>query len=231
MQGKDATINFLNALDDDQLRAIESTATRLHFRKKDYIFRSSLTHNMIYILLEGRVKLFRLTATGHECIQWFCIPGDIFGLSEQTYQPDDGLYAQALSAADVYAISKNTFNQLVTAMPSLALLAMEQLTLRVRTLGDMLLHVTCDDAYTRLSSLLQRLGSLYGTRCNDDIVIDLQLTHQDIADMIGVCRQTVSTLMAQLKRRGMVHCDRRTITLKQLSLPAQFEAVVRTAHQ
>jgi CRP-like cAMP-binding protein len=218
-------------LDANQRQAIESAATQLHFRKKAYIFRASQTHNVVYIVLEGRVKLFRLTATGHECIQWFCLPGDIFGLSEHDYQPDNGLYAQTLSATDVYAISKTTFNQLVTAMPSLALLAMEQLTLRVRTLGDMLLHVTCDDAAARLSSLLQRLGVLYGRRCNDEIVIDLQLTHQDIADMIGVCRQTVSTLMAQLKRRGILRCDRRTIALKQLTLPEQFEPVLRIAHQ
>jgi CRP-like cAMP-binding protein len=224
MHNGNATVNFLSALNDRQRQAIETIASPLQFRKKDYIFRANITNNTIYILLAGRVKLFRLAASGHECIQWFCFPGEIFGMSENTQPYDNGLYAQSMATTDVYALAKSDFNQLVTAMPSLALLVIEQLTHRVRTLGDTLLHVTCDDAHERLVNLLQRLGSNYGKTLNNEIIIDLKLTHQDIADMIGVCRQTVSTLMAQLKRQGVLASDRRVIVIKQ---PAMLDRVTQ----
>ena len=215
MHADDAPVNFLASLDTAQRRAVEAIATRLQFQKKDYIFQANLTNNTIYILLNGRVKLFRLSASGHECIQWFCFPGEIFGLSENAYDYGNGLYAQSVAPTEVYALQKSNFNQLLAAMPSLALRVVEQLTLRVRTLGDMLLHIACDDAYARLVSLLQRLASMYGIRSNNEIVIDIQVTHQDIADMIGVCRQTVSTMIAQLKRQGIISCNRRNIVVRQ----------------
>ena len=90
----------------------------------------------------------------------------------------------------------------------------DQLSSRVRTLGDMLLHVTCDDAHTRLINLLQRLAEIYGDTSKEEILIDMQITHQEIADMIGVCRQTVSTMMAKLKRTGIISANRKGIAIK-----------------
>lgn len=214
-QGGNAPVNFLALINAAQKQAIEAISTRLRFNKKEYIFQASLTHNTIYIVLRGRVKLFRLAASGHECIQWFCFPGEIFGLSENADDDGNGLYAQSLAPTDVYAITKNQFNRLLATSPTLALPVIEQLTQRVRTLGDRLLHIACDDAYARLLNVLQRLGSMYGTRQRSDIVLDIPLTHQDIADMIGVCRQTVSTLIARLKRQGIISTEKRMILIKQ----------------
>jgi CRP/FNR family transcriptional regulator len=214
MYKEDASFGFLQKLDQEEQRSLEEIATRLSFKRKEYIFQANLTNNAIYILIDGRVKLSRLSALGQECIQWFCYPGEIFGLSENTYDHDSGLYAQALVPSEVWAISRFELNQLLLEKPRLAVIIIEQLSSRVRTLGDMLLHITCDNAHNRLVNLLQRFAQLYGSRAGNEIYIDMQLTHQEIADMIGVCRQTVSTMMANLKRSGIISADRRGISIK-----------------
>ena len=213
-----ASFAFLQKLNREELQSLEAIATSLSFKKKDYIFQANLTSNTIYVITEGRVKLSRLSALGQECIQWFCFPGELFGLSENTYDHDSGLYAQALAPSTVWAISKSEFTQLLLTKPSIAILVVDQLSSRVRTLGDMLLHITCGNAQERLTNLLQRLSEIYGSPSRDEIHIDVHLTHQEIADMIGVCRQTVSTMMANLKRLGVITSNRRGIIIKKAAM-------------
>mgnify|MGYP001828548541 CR=1 FL=1 len=214
MHKEHASFGLLQKLSRDEQQSLEAIATRLNYQKKEYVFQANLTNNTIYVLTDGRIKLFRLSAFGQECIQWFCFPGEVFGLSENSYNHDSGLYAQALVPSSVWAIPKLEFNQLLLDNPSMALVIVDQLSIRVRTLGDMLLHNTCDNAHNRLVNLLQRLAEMYGNSIDDEIYIDMQITHQEIADMIGVCRQTVSSMMANLKRTGVVSANRRGISIK-----------------
>jgi len=217
MHREHALFGFLQKLSRDEFQSLEAIATRLSFRKKEYIFQANLTNNTIYVLTEGRIKLSRLSAMGQESIQWFCFPGEIFGLSENTYEHDSGLYAQTLLPSCVWAISKTEFNHLLLNKPGMALVIVDQLSSRVRTLGDMLLHVSCESASARLINLLQRLSEIYGRPSDQQITIDMHLTHQEIADMIGVCRQTVSSMMANLKRRGIVSTNRHSIVINSPS--------------
>ena len=217
MHKEHALFGFLQKLNRDEIHSLESIATRVSFKKKEYIFQANLTNNTIYILIEGRIKLSRLSTMGQECIQWFCFPGEIFGLSEHTYDHDSGLYAQALIPSSVWAFSKSEFNRLLLKKPGMALVVVDQLSSRVRTLVDQLLHVSCENVNARLINFLQRLSELYGKSLNQQIKIDMYLTHQEIADMIGVCRQTVSSMMAQLKRSGIISTDRHGIVINSPS--------------
>lgn len=217
MHKEHASFGFLQTLSWDDQQSLHTIASCIRFKKKEYIFQANRTNNTIYILTDGRVKLSRLSSMGQECIQWFCFPGEIFGLSENTYDHDSGLYAQALVASSVLAISKPDLHQLLKQRPAISVAIIDQLSSRVRTLGDMLLHVTCDDAQSRLINLLQRLANNYGDASHSEIYIDMAITHQEIADMIGVCRQTVSTMMASLKRAGIVTASRKGIAIKSPS--------------
>lgn len=207
---------FLHHLSPETRQALEAISTRATYKRREYIFQANLTNTTVYVLLEGRIKLSRLSDQGQECIQWFCFPGEFFGFSEYTYCHDSGLYAQALSNATLLVIAKQDFNRLVLQTPALALIIIDQLSSRVRTLGDMLLHIACGSAQDRLINLLQRLSEIYGNPSDKRINIAMYLTHQEIADMIGVCRQTVSTLMAEMKKNGMISSNRRGIVIHNL---------------
>lgn len=225
MHKEHALFGFLQKLNRDEIHSLESIATRVSFKKKEYIFQANLTNNTIYVLTHGRIKLSRLSTMGQECIQWFCFPGEIFGLSEHTYDHDSGLYAQALIPSTVWAFSKSEFNRLLLKKPGMALVVVDQLSSRVRALGDMLLHVSCENVNARLINLLQRLSDFYGKPSDQQIRIDMNLTHQEIADMIGVCRQTVSSMMAKLKRLGLISTNRQSIII---NCPSSFERLSKT---
>lgn len=216
MNTKQPDIKFLQRLPLATRQSLETIATQATFQHREYIFQANFSNNTVYLLLEGRVKLSRLSDQGQECIQWFCFPGELFGFSGFTYKQDSGLYAQALSQSTLLMIAKPDFDQLLLEAPSLALIVIEQLSRRVRTLGDMLLHITCGRAQDRLINLLQRLSEIYGQPNKREVYIDIHLTHQEIADMIGVCRQTVSSIMAEFKKNGLISSNREGIVIHNL---------------
>ena len=216
MINNNTAVEFLQRLSPDTRNALDAISTRVTFKRREYIFQANLANNTVYVLLEGRVKLSRLSDQGQECIQWFCFPGEFFGFSEYTYCHDSGLYAQALSSATVLVIAKQDFNRLVLQTPALALIIIDQLSSRVRTLGDMLLHIACGSAQDRLINLLQRLSEIYGEPSDERVNIAMHLTHQEIADMIGVCRQTVSTLIAGMKKTGIISSNRQGIVIHNM---------------
>jgi len=206
--------SFLNKLQLNEWQTLQAIAHTIQYKKNDYIFRASEINNSLYILLDGRVKISRLSQHGRELIQWFCLPGEIFGLSEDSFSHHRGLYAQALTNTRILCIQKTDFEHYIQIQPRVSLLIIKQLSSRLRTLGDTLLNITSDDAQARFIKLLQRLSKFYGREYEDGIHVDIYLTHQEMADMIGVCRQTVSSMIGLMKKQGVMVMNRKGIFIQ-----------------
>lgn len=204
---------FLHQLDQHDLLELKKIANTRNYKKNSFVFQAAQTNNTIYIVEKGRVKLFRISEIGREFIQWIFTNGDIFGLS-QNRKPEHNLYAQALSECTVLSIKRKDFNRFITDKPYLALPLLELLSSRISTLGDTLLNVTSDDARIRFEKLLRMLAQNYGQALENEIYIDVKLTHQEMADMIGLCRQSISTLINRFKRQGIITTSKQGITIK-----------------
>lgn len=200
--------SFMNKLNSNEHAKLNSIAHKQAFPKGDYVFQAGQVKDTIFILLDGRVKIIRLSVEGRELIQWFCLPGEIFGLSEDLHSFERSLSAQTISNSNLLCISKQQFNLFLVDNPGLALHIIKQLTTRLRILGDMLLNITSENAQAKFINLIQRLIDCYGHTSGNTIHIDIYLTHQEMADMIGVCRQTVSSMLGRFKREGILNSDR-----------------------
>jgi len=208
------TYNFANKLHADEWRSLLGISRTQSVDKGDYVFRANEISDTLFVLLDGRVKIKRLTKQGRELIQWFCLPGEIFGLAEDHLNRNRGLYAQALTSSKLLCIPKGIFQQYLIENPHISLMIVEQLSSRLRSLGDMLLNMSSENAYTRLVCLLQRLIEFCGRDCAQGIYIDMYLSHQELADMIGVCRQTASSMISRLKQQGIIETNRKGIYIK-----------------
>lgn len=208
--------SFLEKLTSSERENLKTIAHRHILKKGNYVFQASNLNDSIWILLEGRVKIIRLSHEGRELIQWFCMPGEIFGLSEGKQTPYRGLYAQTISQSSLISIARPEFDQFLLTHPHLALLIVKQIASRLRTLGDLLLNMSNDDAQSKFVKLLKRLCDCYGVNKGSGIYIDIHLTHQEMADMIGVCRQTVSSMLGELKRRGLLTTNRSGIHIQSI---------------
>ena len=193
------------------------------------VFHAGSPGENVYLLEDGRVKIYHHSIGGREIIQWFCFPGEIFGVAEVSRIGPRGVCAQACADSNVIAIDHRAFRAFLRERPDTALLVIDVLASRLRVLGDMLIDLSADDVHGRLMKLLVRLGARYGKRRGAQLVLDIPLTHQEIADMIGTSRQTATTELGRLRREGVLRIENHCIHIEdpglRRSLLAERDAV------
>lgn len=193
-------------------------AERRVFANHAFIFQAGSPGQNVYLLTRGRVKIFGLSPAGKMVLLWFCLPGEVFGLAEVPRGGPREVYAQACTECEVASLSQPAFKQFIGAHPQVAMLVIELLACRLRVLGDMLLNLAADDVTTRVLKMLMRLSARYGRETSGGIRLDIHLTHQEIADMIGATRQTVTAVLGDLRRQGAVHVEDHCICIESQEL-------------
>ena len=215
--------DFLKKMTLSDKEELLSQATLTHFQKDGYIFKAGDPGEYVYIVEDGRVKIWQLSADGREIILWFCLPGEMFGIAELPRESISArpVTAQACVDSHVYAIPQNVFNAFLKNHPETSMLVIELLSRRLRILGNMLLNSSSDDVTSRIIKLILRLSAHEGKQNDVDVCLELPMTHQEIADMVGASRQTVTSVIGGLRRKGvleMIQQRIRIIDQKQLNM-------------
>lgn len=205
-----AQTDFISQLAPPVREELFSLGNSQRYKKHDLIFQAGSPGDNVYLLASGRAKIYQLSPTGKEVIMWFCFPGELFGMAEVCRRGRREVYARACSQSEIVRISQERFKTFLHQHPDAAMLTVDILSCRLRILGDMLLNLTSEDVMSRLLKLLTRLCLQYGKTQGAELLLDIPLTHQEIADMIGASRQTVSSAISDLRKRGLIdmenHC-------------------------
>lgn len=208
-----APSNFLDQLDAREYAELISLTRTLQFSKAELVFRAGSPGNHVYFLQSGKLRISQTSPHGREIILWFCLPGEICGLAEVARGGGRVVSAVACVASEVLAVSQDQFKQFLARHPQVALLSMQVLSSRLRILGEMVVNLVSDDVHTRIAKLILRLSARYGTRVGQEIFLNIPLTHQEIADMVGTTRQTVTTVLSDLKKKGVLSIDNHRIRI------------------
>lgn len=234
-----APSNFWGRLSDHSRTGLSALGNDLRFKKGSPIFRAGSTGEHVYVLTGGRVKIYALSPLGRAVILWFCLPGEIFGLAEMARGSERMVYAEACTDVEVLVIPRERFRAFLESDAATAMLVVDMLSCRLRGLTDTVLNLIADDVTTRVVKLLVRLSQRYGVPLdNGSRLLEIPLTHQEIADMIGTTRQSVSGVINDLKQQGLLTVsehrirlrdDRCLETLLTRSLPPLSGSVAQTA--
>lgn len=211
---------FVSRLCERDHQDLLSLAARKHLHKGTLIFQAGEPASHVYILATGRAKIFHLSPSGKELLLWFCFPGEIFGLSEIFQCAQRQVSAQVCEPSVLLSIARSDFCNFVEQRPAVARLVMDLLSSRVRDLGTMMQELVATDVNGRVLMLLARLTSRYGRRMGDEVCLDVHITHQEMADMIGTTRQTVTSALGTLKRSGALNFRNRRIYVMRALLSA-----------
>ena len=206
----DAHANFLSSLSQEETRDLLACSRLQTLKPRDQLFQAGDQSKDVYIVAEGCIRLFQVSPTGKETILWFNFPGELFGMAEIWGGSQRQVYAVANEAARVYSIRRQDFIKFLGTHPEAAMKAIGILSARVRALGQTLGGLASDDVETRIARLLMRFAAISSaTRCytgasNGEMCINVRLRHQDIANLIGASRQTVTTTLLKLRKLGAV---------------------------
>ena len=219
--------DFLGQLASTERAALLKLAKRRALKRGEFVFRVGDAKRGAFLLTRGRLKFFRVTPDGREVILWFCFPGEVFGISEVPAAKGRRVNVEACEDAEVAVIGDAAFNRFLDEYPAAGRLCRRTMAVRLGMLTNTLVNLVAEDAYARVAKLVLHLGAHHGTKLGKTIVLEVVLTHQEIADMTGVNRQTVTSILGDLRRKRIVSIQRRRIRiddaprLKQLWAPDQ----------
>lgn len=193
---------FVNLVDDH----IEKVGEKLHhlsLAKGQMLFSGAKPLMDIYFIRRGRIKIYSMT-DGRESILEILTTGDTFG-SFSANNPRKGLYAEALDDAAVCRLDLDQFNKLIVSYPEIATSIIEELTTRLDQAHQKLSNITLGDAQTKVFTELQRLSQRLGKEYDSDYrEVGGKFSHQQIADMVGLSRESVSHSFTKLRKQGKI---------------------------
>ena len=218
-----APSDFLSQLSPPERDDLIAHSQRRRYHRNDVVFHAGSQGENVFILIDGRVKICAMSPVGKSIILWFCFPGELFGLAEMARKGRREVDALACAESEILVVPREEFYAFLTSHPTVALRIVDVLSCRLRALGDMLVNLTTDDVLTRVIKILVRLSLRYGKPMDaNGVLLDLNLTHQEIADMIGTSRQSVSSVLSQLRRHGLLCTKNHVIKIENTELLEQL---------
>lgn len=158
------------------------------------------TDGRVWVVLDGGAKLSRIGAAGQRFVEAILGPGDVFGrISEGA---DRAAYeVQALEATRVVAVPRAGFEALLRRHPDLAYCVVQVLEDRQRRLVRRVEALVFKDVRGRVVETLLDLCREHGQPCQHGFAIDVRITQQDLADLVGASRQMINRVLGELSRR------------------------------
>ena len=180
--------------------------------------------NRVSVLVRGVAKICYPITDGKECILTFVEPGGLFGDLALCDGAGHDEYVIAVSPCTVITIPVHEVRQLIADHPEVAMRLIDLVGGRRRRSETRLKSVLFQNNRERLVHLLFELVDQFGQRCGKGIRLRINLSHQELANMIGVTRESVTLLLGQLRNEGCVEYGRRRLVLTD---PARLFASVK----
>ncbi len=197
-------IELFKSLPDDDLKELEPYLASAEFKKKETIFSEGEPPEWFYFVVSGKVKITKLSQDGREIILELISPTDIFGgvavLKNFPYPAN----AVAMEDTETLRISRRNLMRLVDRFPNLMYLIAMQLGDRMKNSYESLKNIALERVEARIAALLLKLAGKVGVETKEGILIDMRLTKQDVADMVGTTVETSIRTFSKFKKQGLV---------------------------
>ena len=187
------------------------------FKKNDFIYFTNDAASSIYMIADGRVKIGHYTEDGKEVVKAILGKGEMFGELALTGEEKREDFAQSLDDnTSVCTMSIEEMQQLMLEDKELSLKIYKLIGLRIRKLERKIESLVFKDARTRIIEFLKDAAEWKGKKVGFETMIPTKLTHKDIANLTGTSRQTVTTILNELKEKNLINFDRRKILIRDL---------------
>ncbi len=205
-------------LSEDELEQLSRITPYRRFTAGEIVYRMEDPADALYFVREGMVKISMYFPNGKEMILGLLGQYDIFG--ELLLLPSERRPNQAEAVVDTTLIvmPESDFQRLLQQQPRIAMKFIQVMSTRLWQAQQWQAEVGAFDAPGRLANLLVRLARDFGRDVDRGTEIDLSLTQQDLAKMIGATRETVSHCLARLLEYGAVKRRRSPIVVDVAAL-------------
>jgi CRP-like cAMP-binding protein len=206
-------VPLLSDMTGDAVMRLSEVVELKEIRRRQVIYLPGDPGGAVYLVNGGRVKVSKVTRDGKELTLAYRGPGEIFG---ETCLIDGGPreeMAEAMENALVTEIERSEFERLLQTQASLGYKMTKILAQRRREVENKIENLVFKDVNSKLAELLLRLANEYGVDDSRGTLVALKITHQEMANLIGSTRETVSLTLAQFKRKGLIQTEGRKVII------------------
>lgn len=188
-------------------------ARSLRVMKNDTVFQQEEEARSFFLLLDGYVRVVKMTPDGQQVIVRYINPGELLGiahaLGRETYP------ASAIAAVDCVLLAwpGKLWPDFASAYPSFGASTYRTVGTRLQDAQTRVVEMSTEQVQQRVAHALLRLAQQTGRRTDEGIVIDFPISRQDIAEMTGSTLHTVSRLLAAWEEKGLVKSGRQRVTI------------------
>lgn len=211
------SVNLYQILCPHKVKTMADKHTFSHYKKDQYIFFPEDAATHIYMIVSGHVRIGHYQDDGKEVISAILSTGEIFGELAMAGEEKRKGYAQAMEATVICPLSVTQLADLMKENKELSFKILKLIGLRLMKLERKLELLVFKDARTRVIEFLKDAASWKGKKVGFETMIPTRLTHKDIASLTGTSRQTVTTILNELKDKNLINFDRKKILIRDLA--------------
>jgi CRP-like cAMP-binding protein len=204
---------FFSELSAEQVSHVQAQFRQHHYQAGDVVQRAGDPATRLSIVAKGVVKLVRPTLDGQDVLLDFLGPGEHFGslaeLGDATYRED----VTAHTGSCILYTTADTFQELLRQYPVVALSSLQIVADRLRDAHSAIEHLSAYPVEQRVAATLLHLAAKTGKPHARGVLIEMPLSRQDIADITGAKVETVSRVLSDFRRRGLIDSGRQWISV------------------
>jgi CRP/FNR family cyclic AMP-dependent transcriptional regulator len=218
--------DLFQRLGEERLAALEARCRVRKFPRATPVYLPSDSADSVLLLAEGRVKIGSFTEEGKQTILSFIEPGELFGELSLLGSEQREEYAETVEKSTVILIPGEVMHQLLAENPQVSIGVTKLFGLRRRRIERRLKNLLFRSNRERLVHLLLELAEQYGRPGEEGIELRIKLSHQDLANIIGSTRETVTVVLGELQAEGRLKLGRRKIVITDIARLADSVSVV-----
>lgn len=210
------SVNLFNILCPHKVKKMGITHKFSHYKRDEFIYMPDESATHIYMVVNGRVKIGHYLENGEEVVTSILTTGEIFGELAVAGEEKRKDFAQAVEDVTICPLTTAELKELMYENKELSFKILKLIGLRLMKLERKLELLVFKDARTRIIEFLRDAASWKGVKVGAETMIQTRLTHQDIASLTGTSRQTVTTILNELKEKNLINFNRKQILIRDI---------------
>lgn len=187
------------------------------YKKDGFIYFQDQSADKIYMVSDGRVKIGTYAPDGKEIVKAILSRGEIFGEMALAGEEKREDFAQAMdNNTRICVMTLENLQDLMKDNKELSFKMLKIVGFRLRKMERKIESLVFKDARTRIIEFLRDTAAEKGQKVGFEMMIKNHLTHKDIASLTGTSRQTVTTVMNDLREKNLINFDRRRILIRDM---------------
>jgi CRP-like cAMP-binding protein len=217
-------ISLFDTLPQEDLIEIDRIAPMKHLPNGTMVQTPDLYREGLFIVKVGKMRMYKLNEEGKQFTAGILGAGNMFGEIDSFSFGTKGIYIETMEETLLCSLWKDQFESFLSERPQLAMKLLKELSERLKERDEMLEKLALGNIRDRVLHLLVKLCERFGVKEEGGLHrIDMALTHQEVANMIGATRESVTVVLRDLMKDKIIETGRKTICIHLNKARAELE--------